>query len=60
MKTPIPAFIILIASFPSFLISSDTKIEEHLIFPNPAEKICFVMATGKSGGLRYGSKTRTF
>ena len=56
MKTHISAFIIVIASLPAFLISSGTKMGERLIFPNPAEKICFVMATGKKGGLLVGKK----
>ena len=56
MKMRIPPVIVLFVLLPSFLISSDTTIADHLIFPNPAEKICFVTATGKSGKLLVGKK----
>lgn len=56
MKMGIPPVIVLIVLLPSFLISSDKKIADHLIFPNPEEKICFVKATGKSGNLLIGEK----
>lgn len=56
MKKYIPAIIVFIASLPVFLISSGTKVEERLIFPNPSEKICYVMATGRKGSLLVGKK----
>ena len=56
MKAHIPAFIIIVALLPSLLISSEMESLDHLIFPNPGEKICFVMATGKSEGLLVGEK----
>jgi hypothetical protein len=59
MKMRIPPVIVLIVLLPSFLISSDKKIADHLIFPNPEEKICFVKATGKSGNLLVGEKLTT-
>ncbi|UCE41486.1 MAG: helix-hairpin-helix domain-containing protein [Candidatus Aminicenantes bacterium] len=56
MKTHISAFIISVSLLPSLLISSDIKSGEDLIFPNSAEKICFVRATGKEGALLVGEK----
>jgi hypothetical protein len=52
----IPLFIVLTVLISSLLISSDTKIADRLIFPDPSEKICFVVATGKKGKLLVGEK----
>jgi hypothetical protein len=58
MKRHISAFIIFVVLLPSPLISRniDTDNIDQLIFPNPAEKICFVKATGKKGTLLVGEK----
>jgi hypothetical protein len=56
MKLHIPVFTVLVLLLLSPLFSSDIENVDHLIFPNPAEKICFVTAAGVNGALLVGAK----
>jgi hypothetical protein len=49
-------FAVLVGLLFSPLFSGVLENAEHLIFPNPEEKICFVKATGKSETLLIGEK----
>lgn len=56
MKRKIPAHCVFYVLFSSVLFFGSQEDPEHLIFPDPGEKIVTVRAAGKSGNLLMGEK----